>query len=141
MKNIKFELIESKNIHSIIPLLQLLNQNISGEVLKERLDEMITQNYHCVGVFDKEKLMGICGLWILTKYYVGKHMELDNVIILPEYQSQNIGHELMNWVNTFAKEQGCVANELNCYIGNKEAHKFWEKEGYDVIALHFQKKL
>ncbi|WP_223897593.1 hypothetical protein [Sulfurovum sp. TSL1] len=28
----------------------------------------------------------------------------------------------------------------NCYINNKEAHRFWEKEGYEVIALHFQKK-
>jgi GNAT superfamily N-acetyltransferase len=141
MNKIKFKFIESKNIYIIVPLLQLLNKNISEETLKERLDEMVKQNYLCVGIFDEEKLVGICGLWILTKYYVGKHIELDNVMILPEYQSQNIGHALMNWVDDFAKEQGCVASELNCYIGNKEAHKFWEKEGYEVIALHFQKGL
>ena len=137
----KFKLIKSKNIYNIIPLLQLLNENISEEVLKERLDKMIQQNYLCVGIFDEEKLVGICGLWILTKYYVGKHIELDNVMILPEYQSQNIGHKLMKWVDAFAKEKGCVANELNCYVANKEAHKFWEQEGYEIIALHFQKKL
>ena len=41
----KFELIESKNIYSIIPLLELLNQNISEEVLRERLDEMIALHF------------------------------------------------------------------------------------------------
>jgi GNAT superfamily N-acetyltransferase len=95
MKNIKFEFIESKNIYLIIPLLQLLNKNILEEVLKDRLDEMVKQNYLCIG---------ICGLWILTKYYVGKHIELDNIMILPEYQSQNIGHVLMNWVALLLKK-------------------------------------
>jgi GNAT superfamily N-acetyltransferase len=141
MNKIKFKFIESKNIYIIVPLLQLLNKNISEDVLKERLDVMVKQNYLCVGIFDGDKLVGMCGLWILTKYYVGKHIELDNVMILPKYQSQNIGHALMNWVDNFAKEQGCVASELNCYVGNKEAHKFWEKEEYEVIALHFNKKL
>ena len=136
--NIK--LIEAKNIYTIIPLLQLLNKNIAEEVLKVRLDEMIKQGYLCVGIFDQEKLIGICGLWILTKYYVGKHIEPDNIIILPEYQNKNIGTKLMAWIKNYAKEQGCVASELNCYVGNKDAHRFWEKEGYDVIALHFQKR-
>ena len=136
--NIK--LIEAKNIYTIIPLLQLLNKNILEEVLKVRLDEMIKQGYLCVGIFDQEKLIGICGLWILTKYYVGKHIEPDNIIILPEYQNKNIGTKLMAWIEKYAKEQGCVASELNCYVGNKDAHRFWEKEGYDVIALHFQKR-
>jgi len=136
--NIK--LIEAKNIYTIIPLLQLLNKNIAEEVLKVRLDEMIKQGYLCVGIFDKEKLIGICGLWILTKYYVGKHIEPDNIIILPEYQNKNIGTKLMVWIEKYAKEQGCLASELNYYVGNKDAHRFWEKEGYDVIALHFQKR-
>jgi GNAT superfamily N-acetyltransferase len=140
MKKIKIELIEARNIYTIIPLLQVLNGHVSEEVLKERLDEMIQQHYYCAGIFDENKLVGICGLWILTKYYVGKHIEADNVILLPEYQSQNIGQDLMVWIDAFAKNNGCVASELNCYIGNKKAHKFWEREGYEVIALHFQKK-
>jgi len=137
---IEISLIEAKNIYSIIPLLQVLNDKISEEVLKARLDEMLKQGYLCVGLFDNNKLIGICGLWILTKYYVGKHMEPDNIVILPEYQNKNIGTKLMVWIDNYAKEQGCVASELNCYVGNKDAHRLWEKEGYEVIALHFQKR-
>jgi GNAT superfamily N-acetyltransferase len=136
---INIALIDAKKIYSIISLLQLLDKNISEEVLKVRLDEMIKQGYLCVGIFDQEKLIGICGLWILTKYYVGKHIEPDNIIILPEYQNKNIGTKLMAWIDNYAREQGCVASELNCYVGSKDAHRLWKKEGYEVIALHFQK--
>ena len=138
---ITFKLIEQNQIYSIIPLLQILDDKISEEVLKQRLDEMIEQNYQCVGIFDDEKLIGICGIWIVTKYYVGKHIEPDNVIILPSYQNQNIGKKLMLWLYAFAKENDCIASELNCYVKNKDALKFWENEGYEVIGFHFQKKL
>lgn len=137
---ITFRFIKNENIHSIIPLLQVLNEKISEEILKSRLDEMIKQNYQCIGIFDKKQLIGICGIWILTKYYVGKHIEPDNVIILSEYQNQNIGKKLMNWIYDYAKKNDCVASELNCYVNNDKAHKFWEKEGYKVIGLHYQKK-
>lgn len=137
---ITFRFIKNENIHSIIPLLQVLNEKISEEILKSRLNEMIKQNYQCIGIFDKKQLIGICGIWILTKYYVGKHIEPDNVIILSEYQNQNIGKKLMNWIYDYAKKNDCVASELNCYVNNDKAHKFWEKEGYKVIGLHYQKK-
>ncbi|WP_415395807.1 GNAT family N-acetyltransferase [Sulfurimonas sp. CS5] len=101
---------------------------------------MIKQNYQCIGIFDKKQLIGICGIWMLTKYYVGKHIEPDNVIILSKYQNQNIGKKLMTWIYDYAKKNNCVASELNCYVNNDKAHKFWEKEGYKVIGLHYQKK-
>lgn len=136
----KIELIKKNDIHSIIPLLNILNPSVDDVTLKSRLDEMITQGYQCVGVYDEERLIGISGLWIITKYYVGKHIEPDNVIIHPEYQGQGIGKILMQWICDYAKSEGCIASELNCYIGNAEAHKFWENEGYSLIAKHFQKK-
>ena len=137
---IEFRFIKNENIHSIIPLLQVLNKKISEEVLKTRLDDMIKQSYQCIGIFDDKQLIGICGIWILTKYYVGKHIEPDNIIILPEYRNKNIGKKLMIWIDEYAKENDCEASELNCYINNTKAHKFWEQEGYEVIALHYQKK-
>ncbi len=101
---------------------------------------MIKEGYRCVGAFEDNNLIGICGIWILTKYYVGKHIKPDNMIIHPRYQNKNIGLRLLRWIETFAKENGCVASELNCYIDNEKAQNFYKKEKYNVIALHFQKK-
>ena len=31
--------------------------------------------FNYVEAFEENHLIGICGLWILTKYYIGKHIE------------------------------------------------------------------
>ena len=118
----------------------MLDNSIDANTLEARLDEMIAQGYQCVGVYDENELIGISGLWTLTKYYVGKHIEPDNVFILPKYQGKGIGELLLDWIFDYAKSIGCNASELNCYIDNDKAHKFWKNRGYEIKAYHFQKK-
>jgi len=134
-----FSLIKKENIHSIIPLLKILDKNTSEEVLISRLNEMLIQGYQCVGIYEDNKLIGTSGLWILTKYYIGKHIEPDNVIILPEYRNKGIGDLLMKWIYEYGQKQGCVGLELNCYISNNKGIKFWHNQDFKIIGFRFQK--
>ena len=109
--------------------------------MTERLIEMFAQGYKCVGIFDEEKMVGVSGLWIITKYYIGKHIEPDNVIIHPKYQGRGIGKYLMQWTHEYARAQGCIASEFNCYVTNHIGQRFWANEGYKIIGFHYQKML
>ena len=137
---ITIDFIKSENIFSIIPLLKMLDPSIKEDVLKSRLSNMSQQGYQCIGAYKQNELIGICGIWVLEKYYVGKHLEMDNIIVSPNYRSHGIGEKIIIFIEEYAKKIGCVAGELNCYIKNEEAHRFWERCGYQAIALHFQKK-
>lgn len=134
-------LIEKESLEKIFPLLRLLDDKLTDELLVVRLNGMKSHNYECVGVYNGEQLIGISGLWILEKYYVGKHIEPDNVIIHPDYRGQGIGEQLMQWIYSYAKEQGCVASELNCYVSNHKGVAFWVKEGFRIIGYHMRKDL
>jgi len=136
-----FQLIPHEEMSSIIPLLRILNDALSEETLQERLDEMVLQGYECVGAYDDGRLIGISGLWTLTKYYVGRHIEPDNVVILPEYRGKALGEQMMEWIYAYGRSKGCVASELNCYVTNSGGQKFWANEGYRVIGFHYQKAL
>ena len=138
---IEIKLIAADQIFSIIPLLHSLNPVISESVLRQRLSEMIGQGYRCAGMYSSDNLIGICGLWIITKYYVGKHIEPDNVVILESYRTKGLGKQLMAWVYDYAKSQGCIASELNCYVTNEKGQAFWEKEGYKKIGYHYQRPI
>ena len=137
----KIELIPKENIYTIIPMLQILDSRLSDEVLKSRLDEMVERGYECVGVYDGDTLIGISGLWILTKYYIGRHIEPDNVVILPEYRGKGVGEQMMEWIFNYGKAKGCVASELNCYVKNSPGQKFWMNQGYRILGFHNQKLL
>ncbi len=132
-------LIPKNQLISIIPLIRILNPTVPETTLKKRLEEMIIQGYQCAGLYLDDQLIGICGLWLTTKLYVGKHIEPDNVFILPEYRRQGLGQRLLEWIYNYGVSQGCIASELNCYIHNKTGNAFWEQEGYVKIGYHYQK--
>jgi GNAT superfamily N-acetyltransferase len=137
----QFQLIPKENMNSIIPLLQLLNEKMEPKMIEERLEEMIERGYECLGVYEGEKLIGICGIWTLTKIYAGRHIEPDNVTIHPDYRNQGIGEQMMKWVDNYARSKGCIALELNAYVVNSGGHRFWLNQGYRILGFHFQKKL
>lgn len=132
--------IEKDRLEEILPILQLLNEKTDTAILAQRLKEMKAHNYRCAGAYAEGRLIGICGAWILHKHYVGKHIELDNVMLLPEYRRLGIGEAMIAWLEAWAKSEGCVAGELNCYVQNSAGLKFWLNQGYRVLGFHCQKK-
>ena len=135
----KIELIPHHQLETILPLVdELNNKSIAYPVLKERLKGMIAMgSYECIGVYDQEQLIGICGLWVLNKLYVGKHVEPDNVFIKEEYRSSGVGQLMMDFLFQYAKDIGCEGSEVNCYVTNKKGQKFWERQGYKPLAFHY----
>lgn len=135
------KIIPKENLGSIIPLLQILNPKMQPDVLEERFNEMKKTDYQCVGVYSGSELIAISGIWILQKIYAGKHIEPDNVIVHPDFRNKGIGELLMDWIHQYARDTGCIASELNCYVHNEGGNKFWKSLGYEIAGYHYIKKL
>ena len=139
---IDFRIIPPSEILVIIPLLlKLGSEDVSEADLKERVLEMAQQNYECIGIYDSEKLMGICGLWFQTRHYAGKSLEVDHVIIDDDYRNNGIGSQLMEFVYDYAHKKSCNWVELNTYVHNFPSHKFYYNQGFVAKGYHFVKKL
>ena len=132
-------LIPKAEMDVILPLVQLLNPTLSPELLQSRLNEMKSQDFECAGVYEGEKLIAVAGLWLNTRFYSGKTLEPDNVVIHPDYRSKGVGKLLMDWIYAYASRLGCETVELNAYVTNERAHKFWFNQGFKVLGFHFQK--
>jgi len=136
--NIIFKVIEKEDILQILPLLKQLNTTTPTDTLKTRVLEMATYpNYECIGVFDEDKLIGICGLWYCTRHYIGRSVEPDHVIVNNEYRGQKIGKKLFDWIKEYTKSKGYEAMELNTYTGNRKSHKFYYNENFEIYGFHF----
>jgi GNAT superfamily N-acetyltransferase len=139
MEHLEIKLIEKENIFTILPLLKELNTNTPEIVLKERLLEMTTQNYKCIGMYLNEELVGISGLWFLTRHYCGKTVEPDHVVIAEKHRNKGLGKKLFEWIYKYAQSIGCESSELNTYIENVKSHQFYENEGYKKLGYHYLK--
>ena len=139
--DITVRLLPTDHLPTILPLVRVLNPALAPDLLAARLTEMTGQGYQCTGAYLGEKLVGICGLWVATRFYCGKYIEPDNVVVDPDYRSLGVGQALMAWVYAYARELGCEVCELNSYVVSPRAHKFYFNEGFAVLGFHFQKRL
>lgn len=140
--SVSFRIIPSSKIEIILPLLSKLNEyKISEETLLERIHEIKTQNYECLGMYDGDILIGICGMWFQTRHYAGRSLEIDHVIIDEKYRNQGIGKQMMQFVYEYAKSKNCNWVELNTYVHNFPSHKFYYNEGFVAKGYHFVKTI
>ena len=137
--SIVIKFIAPSDILDIVPLLMQLNEGIPEAKLRERVLEMATQNYKCIGIYDNNNLIGICGLWFVTRHYSGRSIEPDHVIIDKAYQSMGLGKQLFDWIFDYAGKNNYEAVELNTYVRNTRSHKFYYNLGFEILGYHFVK--
>lgn len=137
--SIKF--MQADETASALPLLTLINPSLSKDDLALYLDEMLAQGYRCALAFYDDLCIAVIGLWVQTKFYVGRHIEYDNFFVLPGYRNQGVGSKMLHFVDEYAKDEGCVAAELHCDILEKQSQAFWERHGFRTIGYCYQKRL
>lgn len=124
-----------------LSLIQQLSPNLTNESYEALLPDMIDHGYFQVIVLDQKKVIGISGIWICTKLYSGKYLEMDNVVIDKNYRSKGIGKLLCDWCIKKAKDNNCQKVMLDAYIENEKAHAFYEREGFIKRGYHFLKSI
>ena len=128
--------LEKDELELILQLARELNESLSEDVLADRLKEMPGQGYQCLAVFDGDSVIGVCGIWVTTRFYCGKQVEVDNVVVSGDYRGKGIGKLIMEQVYKYAESIGCGTVELNAYVRNYNAHKFYINEGCRIIGYH-----
>ena len=122
-------------------LLQQLNPDVTENYLNEVLDDMLAHHYKMIGIWDGAHCVGVSGIWVATKIYSGKYLEMDNVVIDAAYRSKGVGKILTDYIIEYAIEQGCKTMMLDAYLENDKAHAFYERAGFVRKGYHFIKKL
>ncbi len=140
-EQLSLRLIKGEAIVSALSIFSHFYPSIAKKNLLTLLTEMSLQGYQCALASYEEEYVGVIGIWIQTKLYVGKHIEYDNVYIVPAHRGQGVGKRLLAFVEAYAREQGCIAAELTCDIDEEESKDFWENQAFDIIGLRYQKRV
>jgi GNAT superfamily N-acetyltransferase len=135
------ELVDKEEMLKYLPVLHELYPSLSLEKYSSELDEMIPCRYGQVGVFDEGECIAICGFWIGNKLWIGKYLELDNIVVRASHRSQGVGKLMFDFLERKALEQQCKMLSLDSYTHNFKAHKFFYNEGYGPKGFHFVKLL
>ncbi len=136
------KILSINQVDEIVELTQLLNPDKDQNLIMERQTDMFGfDNHTCFGCYLKGELVSVLSGWITVRLYSGKQLEIDNVIVDSRKQSMGIGKQALEWVEHWAKNNGCLSVELNTYVENSRSHKFYFNQGYQILGYHFVKTL
>lgn len=124
------------------PLIQQLNPKMSMARYTSLLRAIVDQgNYFQIGCFDGDRQIGLSGIWIGTKVWCGKYLEVDNFIVDEKYRGQGIGKKLLEWADQRAREENCEMIALDSYVVAEGAHRFYFTNGFKIEGFHMTKRL
>lgn len=135
------ELKTPESWQSMFALVKHQNKEITRKMFNALLLEMRARGYRCIGAYEAGALVGIMGFWVAYRFWCHKYIDIDNVVVHPTKRNRGIGKKMLDWVEREGKRQNCDMAVLDSYTTAHKAHRFYMREGYEILGYHFTKHL
>lgn len=138
---------EVRRIHQKEEMLQQLEivQQLYPDFTVEKygmlLDDMLNANYQQIIVVKDNLTIALTGVWIATKLWSGKYIEIDSFVVHEDFRGQKIGDILIDEVHKIAREVNANQIVLDAFTTNFAAGKFYINHGFVPKGFHFVKFL
>ncbi len=121
----------------LYPLIRQISPGVTEDCYAHMLDDMLAHGYRMGAIFEVDTCVGISGIWVATKIYSGRYLEMDKVVVADTHRSKGIGKLLTDFIEKLALAEGCEMMMLDAYLENEKAHAFYEREGFTKRGYHF----
>ncbi|MDA1758908.1 GNAT family N-acetyltransferase [Bacillus cereus] len=139
--NVK-EVVTEEQLHEILPVLQQLRTKISKEETGTLFRKMKKENYQLFSLRNADdEVVSLAGVAICTNFYNKKHVFVYDLVTADEHRSKGHGNVLLSYIENWGKENGCESIVLTSAFARIDAHRFYEREGYDKVSYSFLKEL
>ncbi len=124
-------MIRKLNVGDIEEIVELEKQCFKSPWTKDQFKYELLENpfANLWGLVIDDKLVGYYDLWIIFET-----SELANIAVLPEYQHQGYGQQLMNHIELKASEAECETIGLEVRVSNERAIALYERNGFFTIS-------
>ena len=127
------------DLQLISPVLLQLRPQYTGQSLIAQIQQQQLQGYQIAYVIAGDKVLSVAGFLIGTKLAWQKHLYVDDLVTDGNMRSTGAGKFLLDWLQQYAREQGCQQFHLDSGVNRFGAHRFYLREGFIISSHHFAK--
>ncbi|PEZ02168.1 GNAT family N-acetyltransferase [Bacillus sp. AFS018417] len=126
----------------VLPVLQQLRPTLSQEEAQSLLERMKQENYRLFALYNSEgEVVSLAGTAICTNFYNKKHVFIYDLVTAEAHRSKGYGETLLSYIEGWGKENNCTCVVLTSAFPRKDAHRFYEREGYEKVSYSFHKEI
>lgn len=141
MKSLVIRRVGPQELPEALRFLAMLNPEVEAAELQQRLETILSDHshYQLHAAYGEDLMVGVCGIWVATKIWCGKYLEIDNLVVDPHWRSRGVGSRLMSAMEAIAGRLGCRILVLDSYAANTASHRLYHRLGYEIKGFHFVK--
>lgn len=88
-----------------------------------------------------ESVIGVAVFRVSESTFCGRELYCEDLITDEAARSRGVGHALMQYMETLARDRDCQWFTLDSGAQRQQAHKFYFREGMTISSFHFSKPL
>ena len=124
-----------------LEIIQQLYPDFTMEKYGTLLAGVLKGNYHQIIVTKNKQTIALTGVWVGTKLWSGKYIEIDSFVVHEDFRGQKIGDILIAEVHKIANKENANQIVLDAFTTNFSAGKFYINHGFQPKGFHFVKIL
>lgn len=121
-------------------VLLVLRPNLNSEEFLKDRPRLISEGYRLIGIKVLDQVVAVASYLITPHPIYYREMLIHDMATLSEYQSQGCGTMLLAEIDRIAMEQCCGRCFVHSRTEREAAHKFYNRNGFEVYSLGFIKK-
>ncbi|WP_026592207.1 GNAT family N-acetyltransferase [Bacillus sp. UNC437CL72CviS29] len=139
--NVK-EIKTKEQLEGVLPVLQQLRTALTKEEVQFLFHQMKEERYQLFSLYNEEnEVVSLAGVAICTNFYNKKHVFVYDLVTAEAHRSKGYGKALLSYIEEWGAEKECSSVVLTSAFPRINAHRFYEREGYDKVSYAFCKEL
>jgi GNAT superfamily N-acetyltransferase len=129
------------DIQACYTVMSELRPHIPEDAFVERVRDMQRQGYVLVAAMEEGAVVAVAGVRIDENLAWGRFLYVADLVTKEDCRSRGYGKALLSWLREFAKAEGCAQMHLDSGMQRKDAHRFYLREGMEILGYHFSENL
>ncbi len=138
--NIRIATTDSE-ITACYPVMRELRPHVAKEGFLSRVRAQEKSGYVLAYVEESFGPVAVAGFRVGESLGRGRFLYVDDLVTLSTHRSKGYGAALLSWLNEYAKGESCGQLHLDSGVERKEAHRFYGREGMELVSFHFCKAI
>ena len=136
--DLKIKQVESdKEIQDCFAVMSQLRPHLEADDFIALVRGQMQGGYRLAYVMDKDAVVTVAGYRISRSLSWGKYLYVDDLITDAARRSSGFGKAMLQWLVEEARRNQCDQFHLDSGTQRKDAHRFYAREGMDMVAYHY----
>lgn len=125
----------------VLPVLRELRPHLTAEVFAAVYGEGHPQGLRYLAAYDGDRCVGVAGWRLVATTAVLRKLYVDDLVTTEASRSRGIGKALVDELAERARDAGCTMLDLDSNVSRADAHRFYAREGLEIVSYHFARRV